>query len=135
MKESEKQSKLAILREFSGLSQRDLASMVGRSIHTIQAIEQGKLTMSPGLASSVSQATGVTINWLLDPTPSPPSLVEQAIACGKKDRAYPLEKKLRQILEDARKRPDFDLCLYRVDQFLQKLETEFPQPTKKGSSP
>lgn len=133
MTEPETPSKLAILREFSGLSQRNLADMVGRTIHTIQAVEQHKLALSPRLASSISHATGVTINWLLDPQPGPPRLVEQPVDSGKKNHIKPLTDKLRAILQDAEKRPDFDLCLYKVDQFLQKLESEFPPPTKKES--
>jgi transcriptional regulator with XRE-family HTH domain len=55
---------LCILREILGLTQKQLAQLVGASRPTIQAIELGRLLLSDHLAQRVSEETGVSIHWL-----------------------------------------------------------------------
>ncbi len=104
--------------------------MTGRSIHTIRAVEQRKLALSHALAVKASKATGVSVEWLLDEVDT--GLTPMDIAAGKKNRAAIIISKFVRIMQSARKRPDFDLIMMRVEQLVKKLEREFP-PTKKGS--
>jgi transcriptional regulator with XRE-family HTH domain len=55
---------LCILREIIGLTQKQLAQLVGASRPTIQAIELGHLRLSDHLAHRVSEETGVSVHWL-----------------------------------------------------------------------
>ncbi len=57
---------LAVLRTTIGLTQKELADLVGRAPRTIQAVELGQLPMSEELAMCVAQATGVNVGWLMD---------------------------------------------------------------------
>ncbi len=57
---------VAVLRKIAGLSQGELAAMVGRSKRTIQAIEIGRLKLSEDLAVKIAHETGVTVQWLLE---------------------------------------------------------------------
>jgi transcriptional regulator with XRE-family HTH domain len=130
--------KVAILRSLIGIPAHEFAKIIGRSLDTVRSLESGRLRLSEQLAKEISRKTGVSLEWLLDdsitgPPKGPPSLVEQAIAFGKTDRVLPLEKKLRQILRNAREREDFDVCLFRVDQFLKQLEREFPSKASESS--
>jgi DNA-binding XRE family transcriptional regulator len=74
-----KQSKLAALREVCGLSQKELAALVNRSIFTIRALEQGRLALSIELAIEIAAATKVSSRWLLDNSPAPPSIPDPPV--------------------------------------------------------
>ena len=67
---------LAILRRIIGLTQSELAVILGRSPRTIQAIEGGRLTLSDELALRVSHETGVSMRWLLALNSSEPPTME-----------------------------------------------------------
>jgi transcriptional regulator with XRE-family HTH domain len=67
---------LARLRQIAGLSQKELAAIVGRSTPTIQAIELGKLKLSEELAEIISAATGVSRDYLLAADPKAKPLAE-----------------------------------------------------------
>ena len=56
---------VSVLRKIIGLSQGQLAELVGRSKRTIQAIEIGRLKLSEELAVRIAHETGVTVQWLL----------------------------------------------------------------------
>ena len=56
---------LAVLRQVIGISQKELADIIGRSSSAIQAIELRKLNLSEDLAAKIEEATGVSANWLL----------------------------------------------------------------------
>lgn len=65
MKPSPFRHPLAILRTVAGLSQQELADMVGVSRRTIQSVELRTLTLSEGLALKLAAATRVSVPWLL----------------------------------------------------------------------
>jgi transcriptional regulator with XRE-family HTH domain len=56
---------LAELRRLCDLKQRSLAELVGRSFRTIQEVECLNRPLSSGLALQVSEATRVSVDWLL----------------------------------------------------------------------
>lgn len=57
---------LARIRKQLKLTQGDVAKLVGCSPATIKAVEIGKLALSEGLASRISQVIGVDKDWLLE---------------------------------------------------------------------
>ena len=147
-------SNLPRLRKVCGLTQRELADLVSRSIHTIRAIEQGKLALSQELAIEISKATGVLVDWLFHPSEKMPPVDQLAsdltregfeahrasVLANKKTHdsyeglAEGVASKLFYILREAEKRPNFDLALYRVEKFLDQMEEEFLAPAKKPKS-
>ena len=65
---------LAIVRTTVGLTQKELAAVLGCSVPTIQSIELGRLKLSEGLAQRVVENTGVDLACLLHNDPSQPVL-------------------------------------------------------------
>jgi transcriptional regulator with XRE-family HTH domain len=69
------------LREVLGLTQHQLANMIGASQPTIQAAELGRLPLSERFAWAISQKIGIDARWLLAgklPNPPPdPQLIRQ----------------------------------------------------------
>jgi DNA-binding XRE family transcriptional regulator len=55
---------LAFLRKLLGLTQAEMASLVGCATVTIKAVELGKLKLSFKLAERISAKTGIHIHWL-----------------------------------------------------------------------
>ena len=66
MRQSPRRHTLAVLRLLIGLTQKEMAALVGRSVVTIQKIELGKLRLGPELADEISGQTWVSLKWLLD---------------------------------------------------------------------
>lgn len=63
----------AVISEFQGYpcTQKDLARLVAPcAAITIQSIERGKLNLSPKLARRIAEATGVSMEWLINGKPS-----------------------------------------------------------------
>ena len=71
MRPSPLRHKLAVLRTTLGLTQKEMAALIGCSTPTIQAIELGKLKLSEGLAEKIAFQTGVGLFWLLEDGQSP----------------------------------------------------------------
>lgn len=65
MRPSPLRHRLAVLRTTLRLTQKELASLVGCSTPTIQAIELGKLKLSESLAERIALQTGAALFWLL----------------------------------------------------------------------
>ena len=65
MRPSPQRHTLAVLRTMIGITQKEMAAILECSTPTIQAVELGKLKLSPGLAQRVAFQTGVGIEWLL----------------------------------------------------------------------
>jgi transcriptional regulator with XRE-family HTH domain len=69
------------LRETLGLTQSQLANLIGAAQSTIQAVELGRLPLSQRFAWAISEQMGVDARWLLAgklPNPLPdPKLVQQ----------------------------------------------------------
>ena len=76
---------LARFRKLMGLSQTDLAQMLGCSWSAIKAIETGKLTLSNGLADRIDKTFGLNDReWLLNndlkaPVPSDAVRIAKAL--------------------------------------------------------
>ena len=64
---------LAVLRTTIGLTQKEMANLVGRATRTIQAIELGQLPLGEELALKIAQETGVDESWLLKGDPNLPT--------------------------------------------------------------
>ena len=77
------------LRDFLRLEQRQRGLLVGRSRHTIESIEQGRLKLSPKLALEISQACGIDSGWLLSNDPSLPMVNRVATLYPTRFRARP----------------------------------------------
>lgn len=54
------------LREIAGITQRELAQIVGKNLTTIKVLELGRLKLSQKLAEKISLETGISAKWLLD---------------------------------------------------------------------
>jgi transcriptional regulator with XRE-family HTH domain len=65
MPASHRNSCLAVLRFIAGITQEELANMAGCARVTIQAVELGRLSLSPRLAERIALQTGVNMEWLL----------------------------------------------------------------------
>ena len=77
---------LAILRTTIGLTQKELADMVGRAARSIQSIELGHLPLSEELALRIAQETGVDESWLLQGDTSLPPRRGAALLAFARDR-------------------------------------------------
>jgi DNA-binding XRE family transcriptional regulator len=53
------------LRTTLGLTQRAMAGVVGCSVHTVEALEQKRLKLSPKLALKTARACNVDAEWLM----------------------------------------------------------------------
>ena len=54
------------MRAVIGISAKEFAALIGKSIHTVKALESGRLALSPELAAGISQRIGVSSFWLLN---------------------------------------------------------------------
>jgi transcriptional regulator with XRE-family HTH domain len=144
---------LAVLRQIIGMSQKELADLVGKSTSAVQAIELRKLDLSEELARKIALETGVSMKWLLDGDPlvapiagdnNNPFLLdenkfskavfERRRADREKGRSGWAElvsipgisaAKLTAIEEAAQAHPDRTIVDYRIWKFLEGLEKEF----------
>ena len=72
MRNSPLRHPLAVLRTKLGLTQKEMADLVGRAARTIQSVELGTMPLSEGLARVIAEATGVGVGWLLEGDPTAP---------------------------------------------------------------
>ena len=63
---------LAVHRNIIGLTQKEMAALMGRSARTVQAIELGQLPLTQELALKLEHETGVEVAWLLADNPDAP---------------------------------------------------------------
>jgi transcriptional regulator with XRE-family HTH domain len=137
--------KLATLREVCGLTQKELADLVGRSVHTVRGIEQGKNVLGERLAGKVARATGVSMAWLMvDSITKPPftqlrealtreEFQSYRVSFLKEDMstrevaavAAKLVAAFEQLVKEASETTMFDLAVYRVAKFLSDFERDF----------
>jgi transcriptional regulator with XRE-family HTH domain len=155
MTESQGRTKLAQLRKVLGISAREFADLMGRSVDTVKSLESGRLALSRNLADDINFNLGVSMSWLLDegvtggpiddngqePTADQmlarSAAVEAEIGSMTKKSArelYPLlmGEALTRILKNAAEHPDYYLAFYRTAKFFVKLEEEFV-PSEKHS--
>jgi len=69
MRPNARTTTLSKMREIAGIDQSELASLVGRSVHTIRNIEQTKTPLTRGLARKISAVTGIDYLWLMEGNP------------------------------------------------------------------
>ena len=67
---------VAWVRKTLGLTQSELASLIGISANTLQSIELGRLPLSERIADRLNEQTGIRAKWFLDnelgdPLPDP----------------------------------------------------------------
>jgi DNA-binding XRE family transcriptional regulator len=86
MRQSAPLSNLTSLRQIIGLSQTALAALVGKSVHTIQSIEQEKLLMSKELAVKLSHETGIDVDWIMSREKGTPPLPLVKWVCDSEGR-------------------------------------------------
>ena len=85
------------LRDFLGLEQRELAVLVKRTRHTIEAIEQNRLRLSPQLAFQISRACGIDAGWLLSGDSDLPMVNRRANVYGRRDFEQAQDEDLKPL--------------------------------------
>lgn len=71
-RQSKSNHPLALLRRKLDLLQKEFADLAGCSLATIQSIELRRLELSRNLAARISERTGVSMDWLLNPKAKAP---------------------------------------------------------------
>ncbi|MBN2507765.1 MAG: helix-turn-helix transcriptional regulator [Verrucomicrobia bacterium] len=66
---------VAVLRLTLGLSQKEFADLVKRSVATIQSIELGRLALSEELGEEIVRQTGISRAWLFGDEPNKPPVI------------------------------------------------------------
>jgi DNA-binding XRE family transcriptional regulator len=67
------------IRRISGLTQAELADILGCVRLTVHALESGKLKLSDAMAEKICLHTGVSQQWLLDPKRQLPPVCERDV--------------------------------------------------------
>jgi transcriptional regulator with XRE-family HTH domain len=148
MRISPQRHTLAVLRNISGLTQKEMASILECSTPTVQAVELGKLNLSDKLAGLVSHKTGINLAWLLsndvnqppvdvDGAPYTKELFEDYQALGLQQKHPDLGalqalhsltmnvRRLCAIYYRAYKKDDSALCAYKLAKAFDDLEKHF----------
>jgi hypothetical protein len=148
MAKSELRTKAAILRAAIGISMKEFAALTGRSFFTWKALEAGRLPVSEGLASKISEQSGVDMDWLLNDERSGPPvdqqgnpITEESFAALQtkllhlsqsrdvkqmKIMAVYLARKLANVLQEIAEDPEhFHIAHYRTNRFVNDLRKEF----------
>jgi hypothetical protein len=136
----------AVLRDIIGISVGEWEKIIGRTEHTIHALESGRLTLSPSLAAKMNYETGISMKWLLDGKPKAPpvsaggrkytkAIFDEAQARQKyfatvkdEDVRSTVVDALRVIcavLVNANRKRNFHLAVYRTAKALAELRDEF----------
>src|SRR5262245_24785382 len=66
MKRLKHKHNLARLRAYLNLRQKEMGALVGYSMRAIQSVENRTLALSEPLARRISNATGISVDWLLE---------------------------------------------------------------------
>jgi transcriptional regulator with XRE-family HTH domain len=120
---SQQRTKVAIVRAAIGISAKEFAALIGKSIHTVKALESGRLALSHELAYEISKRVGVNVYWLIDEKQTGPPMtwggeelaretMIYAVASLSRSketlRDFPNEAAafLRRVLKEAAKDPD-----------------------------
>jgi transcriptional regulator with XRE-family HTH domain len=144
VRKSEQRTKVAVLRSVIGLSAKDFARFIGKTIHTVKSLEAGRLKLSEALAEKISQKTGVAISWLLGDSGGPPvndagepltrehfesraaDLYARSMALMHiRPAARWLGMVMEELLKEAARTGRASLALYRVAEFLNEFAREF----------
>ena len=153
MRNSPLRHPLAVLRTKLGLTQKEMADLVGRAARTIQSVELGKMPLSEGLARLIAKATGVGVGWLLEgDSTAPPrqaggvtytrddferhraGLEEPHGPCtvaGERDRQ--LVTLVQGLLRDTMGAPDGDLIRWKLRRYIASLSSKNGSTEPKSS--
>jgi DNA-binding XRE family transcriptional regulator len=137
------------LRTFLGKEQREMAVIAGCSRHTVESIEQGRLKLSPRLATEIAEATAIDSSWLLANDQSLPMVTRAGAAYSVKAfelaqdaelskplplYQFPPEMKvnvatdlLHQALRAARRCNSVQPFLRRLENFIRSEIRRFPE--------
>lgn len=149
---SEGKTKVAVLRAALGITARDFAALLGRSYHTIQSLESGRLKLGDKLAKTISRVTDVSLDWLTDENETGPPvdrtgsrlthsgfMLYMVRQSGDKfpDPFNPniLFHMLKSLLEKAERLPNYETIFKRVRAFLEELEREIKASESSQSRP
>jgi transcriptional regulator with XRE-family HTH domain len=108
MRSSALRHPLAVLRQIVGITQKELANLVGKSAATVQAIELGKLALSEELAAKIENQTGVSSDWLLDGDVTRP--IENALGASYLKDDYELARAKNSKLPAAVDETSMEMC-------------------------
>ena len=147
MRPSPHRHTLAVLRTFLGLTQKEVAEILGCSTPTIQAIELKKLPLSSKLADRIRMEMGVSIAWLLAGQPDQPPLdnhgrpytknVFERTRANRENPDQMLDEMMARfaltlhtgevadLLLAAFAKNKTQLCSYKISQALRSLRAEF----------
>lgn len=67
--QSKKKTPVAVLRTKLGLTVKEFAELIGKSVWSVTSLETGRLNLSEETAIKISDETGVAMKWLLDGNP------------------------------------------------------------------
>jgi transcriptional regulator with XRE-family HTH domain len=156
MAKSQAKTKVAQLRQVSGLSVEEFADFIGKSVDTVRSLESGRLSLSRGLAEEIQEESGVNINWLLNEAyKGPPvdwnkraltreQLLKTFTSWKARIEQWETERAdrfkdeipgemaatLKDILKDAAEYPTLPLALYYTAKLFEKLEQECLPPKR-----
>ena len=146
MRTSTRKTTAAVLREIIGIKDQQWADMLGRSVHTVRALECGRLKLSPELATKMVHETGISSIWLLNGDPAAPPTAQggQPYTRAEFDKAQadkgfydqPIwearvmielgwSARLVAIIESASARKNYYMALYKINAALDSLQKEF----------
>jgi transcriptional regulator with XRE-family HTH domain len=145
---SQQRTKVAKVRAAIGISAKEFAALIGKSIHTVKALESGRLALSPELADGISKRIGVPSFWLLNAEDTGPPITYggeeltrenmiYAVASLSRSketmRDFPDEAAafLRRVLRDAAKEERIVAAIADVINFLHEIERHIP-PEKRA---
>jgi transcriptional regulator with XRE-family HTH domain len=67
--QSKKKTPVAVLRTKLGLTVKEFAELIGKSVWSVTSLESGRLKLSEETAHDISKETGVEMKWLMDGNP------------------------------------------------------------------
>ena len=158
MRPSPQRHPLAVLRTLLGISQKELATLLGCSTPTIQAIELCKLSLSEKLAKRIAWETGVSLGWLLGGDPTAPittqsgrPYIQKVFEIRRAEMSRPKTEisdslhayfilhnsviKLTGLLLHSYRTGEFNLCAYKISTALDALVKQFGAPLDWGNWP
>jgi transcriptional regulator with XRE-family HTH domain len=88
-KKSKKKSNLSYLRQAIGLTQRELAGLLGIAADTLQSYELQRLSLPEKVAFKIEQQTGVPARWILGEVSDPSLTATEMRRKFDKTQAHP----------------------------------------------
>jgi transcriptional regulator with XRE-family HTH domain len=146
---SQQRTKVAKVRAAIGISAKEFAALIGKSIHTVKALESGRLALSPELAAGISKRIGVSVFWLLNAEDTEPPLTLAGEELTRENMIYAVSSLsrsketlrdfpneaatfLRRVLKDARADEESIVsAIVDVINFLHRIERHIP-PEKRA---